>query len=42
MCIPTTVRAPRTDVPWRVGHDKDRLVCYHKGVGADMQQLFAD
>jgi phosphatidylserine/phosphatidylglycerophosphate/cardiolipin synthase-like enzyme len=19
-----------------------RLVCYHKGVGADMQQLFAD
>jgi hypothetical protein len=42
MCIPTTIRAPGTDVPWRVGHDKDRLVCYDRRVVADMQQLFAD
>ena len=42
MCMSTTIRAPGTDVSWRVGHDEDRLVWYDRGVGAELQQLFAD
>jgi hypothetical protein len=32
----------RREWSWRVGHDEGRLVCYDRGVAAELQQLFAD